>query len=155
MCHEVCLGEPKRIVRVICATREWKVDREGWGGRHGARVQERTLSPQKAAVSYRCCMSASWRQRRMRSIMPHSTSSSSSSAETWNTSVLSLARGCLPMLPLVRRWARGDDRKGEDGRIDRFGSRARGCGWVGLAPTKELTRDCGPKEKDELMDARE
>src|SRR5579863_7316592 len=125
--------------------------REGGEEVNGARVQERTLSPQNAAVSYRCCMSASWRQSRMRSIMPHSTSSSSSSVETWNTSVLSLARGCLPRLPLVRRWARGDDRRGEEGRTDRFGSRARGCGWDGLAPTKELTRDCGPKEKEELM----
>jgi hypothetical protein len=39
--------------------------------------------------------------------------------------------------------------------MERFGSSARGCGWDGLAPTKELTRDCGPKEKEELMDARE
>jgi hypothetical protein len=59
------------------------------------------------------------------------------------------------MLPLVRRGARGDDRKGEDGRTERFGSRARGCGCEGFAPTKELTKDCGPKDKEEFMDARE
>lgn len=59
------------------------------------------------------------------------------------------------MLPLARRLARGDDRKGDDGRTERFGSRAKGCGSDGLAPTKELTRDCGPKEKEELIDARE
>jgi len=44
---------------------------------------------------------------------------------------------------------------GDDGRTERFGSSARVWGWDvddEFASMKELTRDCGPKENDELME---
>jgi hypothetical protein len=97
-------------------------------------------------------MSASWRQSRMRSTMPHSVSSSSSSPESRKTSVLSFASGWRSR---GRGGLRGDERSGEDESIERFGSRLKGKWGPDVFPSKkEFTRDSGPKEKEELMDAR-
>lgn len=120
-------------------------------------VHETILSPQKAAVSYRCCMSASCRHSLILSTIPHSTSSSCSSSSESPKTLVSLAKGCLLALSLTRRRPCGDPRRGDVVRIDRFGSRLSGSGPSAVeefASSKELTRDCGPKENDELMDER-
>lgn len=72
--------------------------------------------------------------------------------------MLSIASGCLPP-PVVfaRRAIRGEERIGEAGRIDRFGSRAKERALEAmllLASANEFTRDCGPKENEELREWR-
>lgn len=69
-----------------------------------------------------------------------------------------MASGCR-LLPVVfaLRVTRGEDRSGEAGRIDLLGSNAYERAldaMLLLASTYELTRDCGPKEKDELKEWR-
>ena len=59
---------------------------------------------------------------------------------------------------LVLRGRAGDDRKGEAGRIDRFGSSANGIGfdiiWLEFPSVRESTSDCGPNEKEEPIEWR-
>ena len=123
-------------------------------------VQLRILSPQKAAVSYKCCINASWRHSLRRSTMPHSysLSSSASSSESWNTSVVSFARGwgCRPILDFALLWWRGDDLSGEACNTERFGSSAelRFEIVLELASRYKSTRCWGPKENVEPIDPR-
>lgn len=68
---------------------------------------------------------------------------------------MSFANGCRLAEPLTRRGNRGDEQKGEDGKIDLFGSRAKDRGseaalW--FASVNALTSDCGPKEKEEPIE---
>lgn len=59
---------------------------------------------------------------------------------------------------LFLRDTRGEDRRGEAGRIDLLGSSAKERAFDATllcASTRESTRDLGPKEKDELIEWRE
>ncbi len=72
-------------------------------------------------------------------------------------SVVSFARGCRLVDALGRRGRRGDDRKGDAGNIELFGSRANDLACevaLRLASVIELTSDWGPKENDEPMECR-
>lgn len=153
---EVRLGEPERVVRIVYKvlySKHWGIAIQT----NHTLVHETILSPQNAAVSYRCCMSASCRHNLILSTIPHSISSSSSSSSESPNTFVSLARGCLLALSLTRRRPWGDARRGDVANMDRFGSRLSGSGWSAVdefASSKELTSDCGPKEKDEFMDER-
>ncbi len=69
--------------------------------------------------------------------------------------MLSLASGWRVAEAFGRRGSRGDDRKGDAGRIDLLGSKANDLRldvtlWFVLA--REFTRDSGPNENDELIE---
>jgi len=86
--------------------------------------QLNTLSPQKAALSCKCCINASCLHNRIRStVFQVGSASSVSSSESWNTSVVSVASGCgcRLILDLTRRMRLGD-LCGDVCKIDLFGS---------------------------------
>jgi hypothetical protein len=70
--------------------------------------------------------------------------------------VVSFASGCLPADALTLRGTAGDERNGEEGRIDRFGSSAKDVGFdaavVCWPSVSALSSDCGPKENEEPME---
>lgn len=71
--------------------------------------------------------------------------------------MLSFASGCRAVEVLVLRGRRGDDRRGETGKIDLFGSSAKDRrldAVLVLASASEFTRDCGPNEKEVLIECR-
>ena len=118
-------------------------------------VQLRILSPQNAAVSYKCCQIASCLQRRIRSTilqLARLSSIDSSLSVSKNTSaVVSLAKGCVsPVIsfPLLGRL--GEKKRGDPVKIERFGSSAKSFGSI----WKECTSCEGSSEKEELIDPR-
>jgi hypothetical protein len=61
------------------------------------------------------------------------------------------------VLSFALRWRRGEDRSGEAGRTDRFGSSANEFGpetVLEFASRYESTRCCGPKENEDPIDPR-